>query len=58
MINSLYDIWKFVKDKYFLAINLIYDEKIGIRNFTKEEIKSLSVRKFVNKLGRGIVALE
>lgn len=43
MINSIYDLWKFVKDKYFLAINLIYDHKMGIRNFTKNELSSLNV---------------
>jgi hypothetical protein len=32
-----------MKDKYFLAINLIYDEAVGIRNYNTDELSSLNV---------------
>jgi hypothetical protein len=39
ILETIDEIWKFSKDKFFFAINLLFDQNKGIRNFTIEELK-------------------
>lgn len=49
VVNSIYELWKFAKDRYFLAINLIADPILGLRNFSQQEICSLSSEELLIK---------
>jgi len=42
ILETIDEIWKFSKDKFFFAINLLFDQDKGIRNFTVEELKRYS----------------
>ena len=40
--NGLSDCWRFIRDKYFLCIHFIYDEKSLIRNISPEDLSDPS----------------
>lgn len=44
VVESLDEIWKFAKDRHFLAINLIYDNDNGVRNYTENEINNFDIK--------------